>query len=427
MRYKTIPSELFSKNRARFWEKMANNSIAIFNSNDLMPKNADQLMPFVQNSDLFYLSGVDQEDTVLVIIKTCQEIEEVLFIRETSDLIRVWEGNKLTKEQAKKISGIKKIYWESDFKKILPGIIKDKKHVYLNSNEHPRATIVVETRDARFKKWIKKNYPNHIYKKSANLLSGLRAVKQKEEVDLIQTACNITKKGVERVFNKLQPGIYEYELGAEILHEFLINKASGFAYEPIIASGKNACVLHYCANNEQCKDGDLVLMDFGAEYGNYASDLTRCFPVGGRFSKRQRAVYNSVLKVMKGAKGLLKPGVFLQEYEKAVGALMEKELVDLGLISVKEINKLKNTLPAYKKYYMHGTSHHLGLDVHDVSNPQLPLSSGMVLTCEPGIYIPEEGLGIRLENDILIREDKNIDLMEDIPIEADEIEHLLNI
>tara|TARA_B100000674_G_C37911438_1_gene948760 strand:+ start:368 stop:1654 length:1287 start_codon:yes stop_codon:yes gene_type:complete len=428
MRYKTIPSELFTKNRTRFWEKMANNSIAIFNSNDLMPKNADQLMPFVQNSDLFYLSGIDQEETVLIIIKSCQEIEEMLFIRKTSDLIRVWEGNKLTKEQAKKISGIKKIYWESDFEKMLPTIINDKKHIYLNSNDHPRATIVVETRDARFKKWIKQNYPDYIYKKSAHLLSGLRAVKQKEEVDLIQTACNITKKGVERVFKKLKPGIYEYELGAEILHEFLMNKASGFAYEPIIASGENACILHYCANNKQCKDGDLVLMDFGAEYGNYASDLTRCFPVSGRFSKRQRAVYNSVLKVMNGAKKLLKPGVFLQEYEKAVGALMEKELVDLGLISVKEINKLKNTQhPAYKKYYMHGTSHHLGLDVHDVSDPQLPLSSGMVLTCEPGIYIPEEGLGIRLENDILIGENKNIDLMEDIPIEVDEIEHLLNI
>ena len=233
---------------------------------------------------------------------------------------------------------------------------------------------------------------------------------------------------MDRVFKKLKPGIYEYELGAEILHEFLMNKASGFAYEPIIASGENACILHYCANNEQCKDGDLVLMDFGAEYGNYASDLTRCFPVNGRFSKRQRAVYNSVLKVMNGAKKLLKPGVFLHEYEKAVGALMEKELVDLGLISVKEINKLQNSQnPAYKKYYMHGTSHHLGLDVHDVSDPQFPLSSGMVLTCEPGIYIPEEGLGIRLENDILIGENKNIDLMEGIPIEVDEIEHLLNI
>ncbi len=423
-----MPSELFSKNRSQFWKNMTDNSIAIFHSNDLMPKNADQLMPFVQNSDLFYLSGIDQEETVLVIIKTRQAIEEVLFIRETNDLIKVWEGNKLTKEQAKQISGIKKIYWESDFKKLLPKLIKNKKHVYLNSNEHPRANVVVESRDARFKKWVEKNYPNHIYKKSANLLYGIRAVKQKEEIDLIQTACNITKKGVERVFNKLQPGIYEYELGAEILHEFLINKASGFAYDPIIASGENACVLHYCTNNKQCKDGDVVLMDFGAEYGNYASDLTRCFPVNGRFSKRQKAVYNSVLRVMKGAKKLLKPGCFLQEYEKSVGALMEKELVDLGLISVKEINKLKNhPSPAYKKYYMHGTSHHLGLDVHDVSNPQLPLSSGMVLTCEPGIYIPEEGLGIRLENDILIGEDKNIDLMEDIPIEPDEIELLLNI
>jgi len=426
MRYNPLPSRLFKKNRKRLFDSILDNSMAILNSNDLMPKNADQLMPFIQNSDLYYLSGIDQEETVLVLVKKNNICQEFLFIRETSELIKIWEGEKISKEMAKSQSGIKEVAWSKDFNKKINDIMPGIKNIYLNSNDHPRAEVIVESRDERFKKIIQKQYPSHKFKKLSSVLWGLRSVKDPAEIKAIQKACDITNKGVHRVLSKLKPGVFEYEIEAEIIHEFLINKANGFAYEPIIASGENACVLHYNTNNAVCKDGDVVLMDFGAEYANYSSDLTRCFPVNGKFTRRQKEVYNSVLRVMNGAKKLLKPGVFLVDYEKNVGKLMEKELVDLGLISMKEIKSQKET-PAYKKYYMHGTSHHLGLDVHDVSDPQKPLSSGMVLTCEPGIYIPEEGLGIRLENDILIGDDKNIDLMENIPIEAGEIEQLLNI
>ena len=426
MRYTKIDNKLFKENRLQFSKLLLNNSIAIFNSNDLMPKNADQLMAFKQNSDIFYLSGIDQEETILVIIKKNSQVHELLFVRETSETLKIWEGEKLSKEKAIEVSGCDSVFWNTDFTMMLPELMTNIENIYLNSNEHPRANIVVETRDARFGKWIKSKYPKHNYKKSAEQLHAIRAIKKNEEIKLIQHACNITKKGVERVCKHLRPGIFEYEIEAEIIHEFLINNSRGFAYDPIIASGKNACILHYGSNNDACNDGDLVLMDFGAEYANYASDLTRCFPVNGRFSKRQKNVYSSVLSVMNAAKQLLKPGVFLQDYEKDVGLLMEKELVDLKLISMKDISEF-NTTPAYKKYYMHGTSHHLGLDVHDVSEANKPLKEGMVLTCEPGIYIPEEGLGIRLENDILIKDDGNIDLMSNIPIDAEEIEDMLNI
>ena len=426
MRYNPLPSRLFKDNRKRLFSRIPDNSIVILNSNDLMPKNADQLMPFIQNSDLYYLSGIDQEETILVLIKEKESLQEFLFIRETNETIKIWEGEKLSKEQAKKQSGIQEVWWTKDFNHKINTIIPNLKNIYLNSNEHPRADVVVESRDARFKKLIKKQYPSHNFKKISSVLYGLRSIKSVPEIEAIQVACDITNKGVSRVLSKLKPGIYEYEIEAEIIHEFLTNRATGFAYEPIIASGSNACILHYNTNNARCKDGDIVLMDFGAEYANYSSDLTRCFPVNGRFTKRQKEVYNSVLRVMNGAKKLLKPGVFLRDYEKDVGKLMEKELVDLGLISMKDIRNQKET-PAYKKYYMHGTSHHLGLDVHDVSDPEKPLSKNMVLTCEPGIYIPEEGLGIRLENDILITENVNIDLMKDIPIEPEEIEQLINI
>ncbi len=426
MRYKNIDNKLFKKNRAQFSGHISNNSIAIFNSNDQMPKNADQLMSFKQNSDIFYLSGIDQEETILVITKKNDRILEFLFVRETNENLKIWEGEKFSKEKAKKISGCDTIYWNTDFEDMLPKLMEGVDSIYLNSNEHPRANIVVETRDARFGKWIKLKYPKYKYKKSANILHLLRSEKKSLEVDLIQHACDITKKGFERVCRYLKPGVYEYEIEAEIVHEFLMNKSRGFAYDPIIASGGNACILHYGSNNDICRDGDLVLMDFGAEYANYASDLTRCLPVNGRFNDRQKDVYNSVLRVMNAAKNLLKPGVFLKDYEKNVGSLMEKELVDLGLISTKDISEVKD-IPAYKQYYMHGTSHHLGLDVHDVSELNMPLKKGMVLTCEPGIYIPEERIGVRLENDILITESGNIDLMEAIPIEAEEIEGMLNI
>lgn len=425
MRYKKIPAELFIKNRSQFAEKMDNNSVAIFNSNDLMPKNADQNLPFFQNSDLFYLSGIDQEESLLMIVKKESNIGSYLFLRETNDLIKVWEGEKLDKNNATSISGIKNVYWDKSFEKVLNTYVSNCSVVYLNSNEHPRAEIIVETRDARFEKWIKKKFPNKKYKKSTDILYPLRAIKDDLEIELIKTACDITADGVKRVLSFLRPGVMEYEIEAEIAHEFIKSGSRGFAYDPIIASGQNSCVLHYNNNNKVCASGDIVLMDFGAEYSNYCSDLTRCFPVSGRFSNRQRQVYNSVLRVMKSAKKMLCPGLGLKEYEINVGKLMEKELVDLQLISLKDI-KNQEDLPAYKKYYMHGTSHHLGLDVHDVSGSNQPLQPGMVLTCEPGIYIPEEGFGIRLENDIVIGHNENIDLMSKIPIEAEEIEEILN-
>ena len=426
MRYKTIDSQLFKKNREKFASKMPTNTIAIFNSNDLMPKNADQLMAFKQNSDLFYLSGIDQEETILIIIKNSSSFRSILFIRETNDTIKIWEGSKLAKNDAEAISGINTIFWNTEFESKISSIMEQCNIVFLNSNEHARAVITVETRDARFKKWIKVKFPKHIYKKAADMIYPIRAIKGLEEVSLIQKACDITKIGVSKVISTLKPGIYEYEIEAEIIREFLLNKSRGFAYDPIIASGSNACILHYGSNNEVCKDGDVVLMDFGAEYANYASDLTRCFPVNGRFTKRQKKIYNAVLNVMKQSKNMLKQGIVLSEYEKEVGSFMEKELIDLGLISSREVRKSTGT-PAYKKYYMHGTSHHLGLDVHDVSGPNQILSEGMVLTCEPGIYVPEEGIGIRLENDILITSNGHVDLMSEIPIEADEIEELMNI
>ena len=425
MRYKRISSELFINNRLQFANKMDNKSVAIFNSNDLMPKNADQNLPFFQNSDLFYLSGIDQEESLLMIVKNEGSVSSHLFLRETNELIKVWEGEKLDKNNAFSISGIKNVYWDKDFEKILNTHVSDCNVIYLNSNEHPRAEIIVETRDSRFEKWIKNKLPQKTYKKSTDILYPQRAIKSDLEIDLIKNACDITAGGVKRVLSFLKPGIMEYEIEAEIAHEFLKSGSRGFAYDPIIASGKNSCVLHYNNNNKMCVSGDVILMDFGAEYGNYCSDLTRCFPVNGRFSDRQGQVYNSVLRVMNSAKKMLCPGMNLKEYEINVGKLMEKELIDLKLISLNDIKKQQD-LPAYKKYYMHGTSHHLGLNVHDVSGLNQSLQPGMVLTCEPGIYIPEEGFGIRLENDIVVGHNENIDLMSKIPIEIEEIEEILN-
>ncbi len=426
MRYEKIGSQLFKGNRSLFVEKMREKSIAVFNSNDLMPKNADQNMPFKQNSDLFYLTGIDQEESILMMVKRPSEVLIYLFIKETNENIKIWEGEKLSKNMASEISGIDNIEWLSKFEKKLAQHTQECTSFYLNSNEHPRANIVVESRDERFKKWLKNKYPNHIVKKAADILYPIRAIKKPQEISMVKKACEITKKGVIRVLGFLKPGVLEYEIEAEILHEFVRSGARGFAYDPIIASGANACVLHYNTNNQVCQNGDIILMDFGAEYANYASDLTRCFPVNGRFTKRQKKVYNSVLRVLNGSKKLLRPGLLLSDYEKNVGHLVEKELVDLKLLSIKDLG-VGSAHPAYKKYFMHGTSHHLGLDVHDVSAPNQVLEKGMILTCEPGIYIPEEGLGIRLENDILIGPDYNVDLMGDIIIEAEEIEDAMNI
>ena len=336
------------------------------------------------------------------------------------------EGVGLSKEKAFETSGVSTVYWNTQFKDIFNELIQEAKTVYLNSNEHARSTSKVQTQTDRFNDWCKSNFLTKAFVKSAPIMHDLRATKHSIEVDLMQHACNITEKGFRRVLKSVKPGIMEYEIEAEYMHEFLVNRSNGFAYEPIIASGKNACVLHYVDNNKVCQDGDIILMDVGAEYANYASDMTRCIPVNGRFSKRQKDVYNAVLRVMKKAASMLKPGVLLGDYHKEVGVIMQSELLDLGLIDRHDIDKQDPKSPVFRKYFMHGTSHFLGLDVHDVGFFDKPIKKGMVFTCEPGIYILEENLGIRLENDLLITEDKPIDLMEKIPIEANEIEDLMN-
>lgn len=424
MRYESINKQLFTENRKRFASKLKPGSLAVFNSNDVMPTNADGHMKFRQNADLFYLSGIDQEDSILVIYPGAKDgvHTEVLFLKETSELIAIWEGHKYTKEEATATSGIQKIYWLKDFPTVFKSMMVEASHVYLNTNEHTRAVIEVETRDARFINWCKKEYPMHSYERSAPIMHELRAIKSATEVELIQHACNITEKGFRRLLGFVKPGVWEYEIEAELVHEFIRNRSEGFAYTPIIASGPSACVLHYIENNKQCKDGDVILLDVAAEYANYNSDLTRCLPVSGKFTKRQRDVYNAVLRVMKAATAMLVPGNNINDYHRAVGQLMEEELIKLGLLDAAAVKNQNPDAPLYKKYFMHGTSHYLGLDVHDVGNRYRKFEAGMVFTCEPGIYINEEGLGIRLENDILITEKGPKDLMASIPLEADDIE-----
>ncbi len=427
MKYLPIPGKLFSDNRKKFVKQLQPGALAVFNANDIMPTNADGTMAFIQNADLFWLSGVDQEESILVLFPgaVLPENREILFLKETNEHIAIWEGEKLTKARAAEVSGVKTVYWLSQFKTIFHQLMCECKSVYLNTNEHMRVVIEVETRDARFAKWCREQYPAHKYHRSAPILHNLRAIKSKEEVALIQQACNITAKGFRRLLPFVKPGVWEYEIEAELAHEFIRNRSRGFAYTPIVASGFNACVLHYIDNNKQCKAGDVILLDVAAEYANYASDLTRCLPVSGKFTRRQRNVYDAVLRVMRGAIGMLKKGNNIVDYHEAVGKLMEEELVNLRLLKMSDIKKQDPKNPAYKKYFMHGTSHYLGLDVHDVGEKYRKFEPGMVFTCEPGIYIREESLGIRLENDILITEKGNDDLMKTIPIEAEEIEQLM--
>lgn len=428
MRYDRIDTELFIRNRERFIERMKPNSIAIFNSNDILPTNADGMMPFKQNSDLFYLSGLDQEETTLVLYPDSKndEFKEIVFCKETSEFIKIWEGYKLTKQQAQDISGVDTILWNSQLESTLATIIPQAEFIYLNQNEHSRATREVQTRDDRFSEFIRKEYPLHKLERSAPHLHQLRYVKSKKEIALIQHACNITEKAFRRILPFVKPGVSEFEIEAEITHEFLINKSRGHAYQPIVASGGDSCVLHYIDNDKVCQDGDLILMDFGAEYANYNSDLTRTIPVNGKYTDRQKAVYNAVLRVMKAAKEMLVIGNTFKDYNKEVGLLMQSELIDLGLLTKHDVEKQDSKAPAYRKYFMHGTTHSLGLDVHDVDDRSLFFASGMVFTCEPGIYIPGENIGVRIENDIVITPEGNNDLMKNIPIEAEEIEELMN-
>ena len=428
MRYLPLDRNIFIENRKRFAAQLAPKSIAVFNSNDIYPTGADGTMPFRQASDIFHLSGIDQEESILVVFPDAfkPEHREILFLTETNDHIAIWEGEKLSKKGAFEVSGIKTVYWLSEFEKIFKELMSHTENVYLNSNEHLRANTIVETREARFVKWCKKNYSLHTYKRSAPILHQVRAVKSSMEVAVMQTAADITTKGFNRVLKAIKPGITEYELEAEFMHEFLINRSRGFAYTPIIASGYNACVLHYIENNATCKDGDLILFDVGAEYGNYACDVSRAFPVNGRFTQRQKEVYNAVLRVQKAAIALLRPGTYLAEFHKEVGDLMTKELLDLKLIDSTDVKNQNPEWPAYKKYFMHGTSHFLGIDVHDVGLWTTPIKEGMVFTCEPGLYLPGENLGIRIEDDLVITKKGHINLTEDIPKEIEAIEDAMN-
>ena len=407
---------------------MSSNAIALLCSNDIQYTNADDSMGFAQNNDLLYLSGIDQEDVTLLLYPDAakKENKEILFIKKTDEHIKVWEGEKLTKSEASAISGVKRVEWTEDLEKILQSMAFEADAFFLGHNEHvKRATSELETQQDRLIKWCKKQYPLHIYERAAKLTRGLRQIKSEEEIQMMQQAADISIQGFKRVLKKVKPGIKEFELEAELTYVFLKNGALRHAFKPIVASGKNACALHYNTNDDLCEDGDMILMDFGVCYGNYNSDTTRCFPVNGKFSKRQKEVYQAVLNCLKKGSALLKPGVVSEKYEADMAKLVEKELIGLGLLNADDIASQDPDKPLYKKYFMHGTAHHIGLDVHDVGLYSRPFEAGMVLTCEPGIYIPEEGIGCRLENDYLLTPDGNINLTRNMPIEIEDIERMM--
>lgn len=409
--------------------QMKPKSLAVFNSNDIYPIGADSTMPFQQSRDLFYLSGVDQDKSILLLFPDAVEEKhkEVLFLTETNDHIAVWEGEKLTKEKAIETTGVKTVYWLKEFDKIFFELMSQADTIYFNTNEHYRANVETETREDRFIKKTKTQFPAHSWAKSNPILQRLRSIKNPIELDIMQQACNITEKGFKRILDFVKPGVMEYEIEAEFMHEFLRNRSRGFAYTPIIASGKNACVLHYVENNQECKDGELILLDVGAEYANYSSDMSRTIPVNGKFTKRQKEVYNAVNRVKNEATKMLVPGTIWKEFHKEVGKLMTSELLGLGILDKADVKNEDPDWPAYKKYFMHGTSHNIGLDTHDYGILWEPMQANQVFTVEPGIYLPDEGFGIRLEDDVVIQENgAPHNLMRNIPIEADEIEELMN-
>jgi Xaa-Pro aminopeptidase len=429
MKYHKIDSQLFIKNRKNFALQMKPNSVAVFNSNDTYPVSADSTLPFEQHRDILYLSGVDQEESVLMLFPDCpnKNFREILFVTETNAHIAVWEGAKLTKEMALETSGIKTVYWLQDLEKVLFEISTYCDTFYINTNEHYRANTETETREDRFTKRLLAKYPAHAVAKSNPILQRLRSVKDPIELALMQQACDITGKGFHRILNFIKPGVFEYEIEAELLHEFVRNRSKGFSYTPIIASGNNANVLHYVENNQECKAGDLILFDVAAEYANYKSDLSRTVPVSGKFTNRQKAVYNAVNHVKKEATKMLLPGTLWKEYHVEVGQLMTSELLKLGLLDKADVQNEDKNWPAYKKYFMHGTSHHIGLDTHDYGLLHEPMQANNVFTVEPGIYLPKEGFGIRLEDDVVVQEKgAPFNLMGNIPIEADEIEDIMN-
>ncbi|NDV14507.1 M24 family metallopeptidase [Muricauda sp. TY007] len=429
MKYAQIDSNLFVKNRKKFMAQMKPKSIAVFNSNDIYPIGADSTLPFEQDRDIFYLSGADQEETILLLFPDAMDPKhrEILFVRETNGHIAVWEGAKLTKEKATEVSGIETVYWLTDFDKIFFDLMTEADTIYFNTNEHYRQAVETQTREARFIEKCKKEYPAHQTAKSNPILQNIRGVKEPEEIELMQTACDITEKGFRRILEFVKPGVWEHEIEAEFLHEFVRNRSRGFAYPPIIAAGNNANVLHYLENNQEVKDGDMILLDLAAEYANYSSDMTRTIPVNGRFTDRQKQVYSAVLRVKNEATKMLVPGTIWAEFHKEVGKLMTSELIGLGLLDKADVQNENPDWPAYKKYFMHGTSHHIGLNTHDYGELKKPMKANMVFTVEPGIYIPAEGMGVRLEDDVVIQEKgEPFNLMRNIPIEIEEIEELMN-
>ncbi|PKA98378.1 Xaa-Pro aminopeptidase [Flavobacteriaceae bacterium MAR_2009_75] len=429
MKYEQISNTLFTKNRKKFMAQMQPKSIAVFNSNDIYPIGADSVLPFEQHRDIFYLSGADQEETRLLLFPDSinKKHREILFVRETNDHIAVWEGEKLTKEKATEVSGIETIYWLQDFDKVFFDLMTEAETIYFNTNEHYRQAVETQTREDRFILECKSKFPAHKVAKSNPILQKIRGVKEPEEIELMQTACNITEKGFRRVLEFVEPGVWEHEIEAELLHQFVRNRSKGFAYPPIIAAGNNANVLHYLENNKQCEAGDLILMDTAAEYANYSSDLTRTIPVSGKFNKRQKEVYEAVLRVKVEATKMLVPGTIWADYHVECGKLMTSELLGLGLLDKTDVQNEDKNWPAYKKYFMHGTSHHIGLNTHDYGELKKPMEPNMVFTVEPGIYIPEEKMGVRLEDDVVIQETgEPFNLMANIPIKVEEIEELMN-
>ena len=429
MKYHSIDSGLFVKNRIKFAAQMQSSALAVFNSNDVFSTGADSTLPFHQHRNIFYLSGVDQEESILILFPDAKNSmhKEILFLKETNEHIAIWEGSKLSKKQATEVSGVQTVYWLSDFDSIFDILMKEAEIVYFNNNNHYRKAVEMETREDRFIKRVKSNYPKHRIENNFSIMESLRGVKEPEEIKLIRKACNITEKGFRRVLGFVEPGVMEYEIEAEYVHEFLKNRSKGFAYTPIIGSGYNACVLHYIENNQRCNDGDMLLMDVGAEYANYSSDMTRTIPVNGRFTARQKAVYQAVLNVKNEATKMLVSGTIWEAYHKEVGKIMTSELLGLGLLDKAAVQNQDPKKPAYKKYFMHGTSHHMGLDTHDYGLLDEPMTENMVFTVEPGIYLPDEGFGVRLEDDVVIQSSgEPINLMKDIPIEIEEIEELMN-
>lgn len=427
MRYDPAPADLFARNRAKLAGLLKPNSLVILNANDVLPTNADGVMPFKQNANLYYLSGIDQEETLLLLYPDAHDPADraILFTRETNDRIRVWEGEKLTQEKASELSGIESTKWTGAFQDDFIRLAKQAEHLYLDTNEHARADNPVPTRNDRFIHWCQERFPLHKYERLAPLMAELRAFKEPEEIAMIRQALTITEAGLRRVLDKLRPGFGEWQVEAELAHELLRSRSRGFAFPLIVASGANTCCLHYVENDQICQDGDLVLIDVGAEWGHWNADLTRTFPANGKFSPRQRAVYEAVLRIQRHAMSILRPGKTVKEYDRAVKDYAAGELVQLGLLTDDEAKNRTEKNDPVRRFFMHGTSHHLGLDVHDVAPPHEPIAPGMVFTVEPGIYIPAEGLGIRLENNVLVTANGLEDLSASVPIEPDDIEALM--